>query len=95
MLIALTSILLLTYFGPMVDPKLDAVGWISQTATLLTLLGGAALTGSQVRTRPSPHPLPGSSPNPPPNHDLVLYSPPNHDLVLYPPPDHDLVLAGP
>ena len=27
MLIALTSILLLTYFGPMVDPKLDAVGW--------------------------------------------------------------------
>ena len=47
MLIALTSILLLTYFGPMVDPKLDAVGWISQTATLLTLLGGAALTGSQ------------------------------------------------
>ena len=105
MLIALTSILLLTFFGPMVDPKLDAVGWVSQTATLLTLLGGAALTGSQVRTSPSPHPLacdslspnpnPGSSPNPPPNHDLVLYPPPDHDLVLYPPPDHDLVLAGP
>ena len=65
MLIALTSILLLTYFGPMVDPKLDAVGWISQTATLLTLLGGAALTGSQVRTSPSPHPLPCDPPPPP------------------------------
>ena len=104
-LISLVSILLLVYFGPYVDPRLDAIAWASQTATLLTLLGGAALTGSQVRTSPSPHPLPcdslsphplpGSSPNPPPNHDLVLYSPPNHDLVLYPPPDHDLVLAGP
>ena len=104
-LISLISILLLVYFSPYVDPRLDAVSWASQTATLLTLLGGAALTGSQVRTSPSPHPLacdslspnpnPGSSPNPPPNHDLVLYPPPDHDLVLYPPPDHDLVLAGP
>ena len=95
MLIALTSILLLTYFGPMVDPKLDAVGWISQTATLLTLLGGAALTGSQVRTSPSPHPLPCDRLSPSPNPGSSPNPPPDHDLVLSPPPDHDLVLAGP
>ena len=71
-LVSLVSILLLVYFGPYVDPRLDAIAWASQTATLLTLLGGAALTGSQVRTSPSPHPPPGSSPNPPPNHDLAL-----------------------
>ena len=75
MLIALTSILLLTYFGPMVDPKLDAVGWISQTATLLTLLGGAALTGSQVRTSPSPHPLPCDPPPAPAPHDSLSPGP--------------------
>ena len=47
MLISLISILLLTYFSPYIDPRVDAVSWASQTATLLTLLGGAALTGSQ------------------------------------------------
>ena len=46
-LIALSSILLLTYFLPYRDPRVDSVNWASQTATLLTLLGGAALTGSQ------------------------------------------------
>ena len=46
-LISLVSILLLTYFSPFVDPRVDGVSWASQTATLLTLLGGAALTGSQ------------------------------------------------
>ena len=50
MLISLISILLLTYFGPYNDPRVDAVSWASQVATLLTLLGGAALTGSQVLT---------------------------------------------
>ena len=45
MLIALTSILLLTYFGPMVDPKLDAVGWVYPTLTLtLTLTVTLTLT---------------------------------------------------
>ena len=48
MLISLISILLLTYFSPYIDPRVDAVSWASQTATLLTLLGGAALTGSQA-----------------------------------------------
>ena len=94
-LISLVSILLLVYFGPYVDPRLDAIAWASQTATLLTLLGGAALTGSQVRTSPSPHPLPCDSLSPNPNPGSSPNPPPNHDLVLYPPPDHDRVLAGP
>ena len=51
-LISLISILLLTYFSPFVDARVDAVSWASQTATLLTLLGGAALTGSQVLPLP-------------------------------------------
>ena len=47
MLISLISILLLTNFSPYRDERVDAVSWASQVATLLTLLGGAALTGSQ------------------------------------------------
>ena len=94
-LISLVSILLLVYFGPYVDLRLDAIAWASQTATLLTLLGGAALTGSQVRTSPSPHPLPCDSLSPHPLPGSSPNPPPNHDLVLYPLPDHDLVLAGP
>ena len=94
MLIALTSILLLTYFGPMVDPKLDAVGWISQTATLLTLLGGAALTGSQVRTSPSPHPLPCDPPTPLPPDDSLSPGPnPAPARTLQ--PHHAPLIAGP
>ena len=50
MLISLISILLLTYFKPYLDPRVDVVSWAAQVATLLTLLGGAALTGSQVLT---------------------------------------------
>ena len=50
MLISLISILLLTYFTPYLDPRVDAVSWAAQVATLLTLLGGAALKGSQVLT---------------------------------------------
>ena len=51
-LISLISILLLTNFSPYRDERVDAVSWASQVATLLTLLGGAALTGSQVLTLP-------------------------------------------
>ena len=47
MLISVISILLLVSFSPYIDPRVDAVSWASQVATLLTLLGGAALTGSQ------------------------------------------------
>ena len=50
MLISLISILLLTHFKPYLDPRVDVVSWAAQVATLLTLLGGAALTGSQVLT---------------------------------------------
>ena len=50
MLISVISILLLVSFSPYIDPRVDAVSWASQVATLLTLLGGAALTGSQVLT---------------------------------------------
>ena len=46
-LVSLFSILLLTYYSPYVDPRVDAVSWASQVATLFTLVGGAALTGSQ------------------------------------------------
>ena len=52
MLISVISILLLVSFSPYIDPRVDAVSWASQVATLLTLLGGAALTGSQVLTLP-------------------------------------------
>ena len=47
MLISVISILLLVSFSPYIDPRVDAVSWASQVATLLTLLGGAALTASQ------------------------------------------------
>ena len=47
MLVLLISILLLVSFSPYLDPRMDAVSWAAQVATLLTLLGGAALTGSQ------------------------------------------------
>ena len=50
MLISVISILLLVSFSPYLDPRVDAVSWAAQVATLLTLLGGAALTGSQVLT---------------------------------------------
>ena len=69
MLISLISILLLTYFSPYIDPRVDAVSWASQTATLLTLLGGAALTGSQALPLPltlSPAPALDPAPAPAP-----------------------------
>ena len=73
MLISLISILLLTYFGPYNDPRVDAVSWASQVATLLTLLGGAALTGSQVLTlalEPLPDPSLALDPSPSPSPSL-------------------------
>ncbi len=45
-LISLVSLLLLTYFRPYIDARVDAVAWMAQVATLFTLLGGAALRGS-------------------------------------------------
>ena len=46
-LVSLISICLLTFFQPYVDSRVDAVAWVAQTATLCTLLGGAALVGAQ------------------------------------------------
>merc|ERR1712070_1324672 len=39
--------LLLMFCAPYVDPKVDALAWVTQTATLLTLLGAAALLESR------------------------------------------------